>query len=615
MKNKQIITVVITLILGVLIGKYIFKGDVSSIKTTTATKVEHWTCSMHPEINLPEFGDCPKCGMDLIPATTSDDGLAANQFKMTKNAMALANIQTFVVGGETANKSNGNFLKLSGKIQTNGKTSAMQTAHFGGRLERLYFKTKGEYVKRGSLIASVYSPELVTAQNELLEAMKIKELQPELYKAVRNKLKNWKISEKQIQHIERTKKVMTNFNMYANVSGTIDTIFAQEGNHIVEGGPIFMISNLSSVWAVFDVYEQDVKHLKIGQELSVNFNAYPNEEVAVKVDFIDPILNSKTRTIAVRATLKSKNNHLKPGMLQSSFVYIKDTLGEKTVHVVIPKTAVLWTGKRSVVYVKPNKNESIFELRNVELGTSIGGNYQIQKGLEKGEEVVVNGIFTIDAVAQLQGKSSMMNQELEEDVKEIKVNTKFKNQLSDVFAAYINLKDAYVLTDAQKVSKHAKIMLANLQKVKKQELKTPSAYQIWMDASEKMKSNLKDIQQEKDIEKQRSVFILVSNTMQKVIEKFNINQKIYVQFCPMANDNTGAFWLSIEEKIRNPYFGDKMLHCGSVEKVLNSENNTATVYQCPMDCEHGKTYDKPGSCPICKMDLKPLDLDHGTIPQ
>jgi len=254
MKTKQIILLVVTLVAGILIGKFAFSNSEKHTSNTHQNEsVEaHWTCSMHPQIDMPEFGQCPICGMDLIPKeTNSNDALSAKSFKMSKNAMALANIETVVVG--TKNSEENPTLKVSGKIRVNENETALQTAHFGGRIEKLYYKSIGDYIKKGALIAKVYSPELVTAQNELIEALKVKELQPELYKAVRNKIKLWKISEKQIQQIERTKKVITYFNMYATVSGYINEILVQEGAHIKEGTPMFKVSKLQTVWAVFDV--------------------------------------------------------------------------------------------------------------------------------------------------------------------------------------------------------------------------------------------------------------------------------------------------------------------------------------------------------------------------
>ena len=196
------------LAIGLLLGWVLFGGssnneeihDHESISETN----QMWTCSMHPQIMQPEPGDCPICGMDLIPAENNSEGLLADQFKLTKNAMALANVQTSIVGNSKADK---NAIKLSGKIVENEEANAIQVSYFSGRLERLNVSFTGEQVRKGQLLATIYSPELYAAQQELLTASSLKESQPELYKAVRNKLKLWKLSESQINQIETSGKV------------------------------------------------------------------------------------------------------------------------------------------------------------------------------------------------------------------------------------------------------------------------------------------------------------------------------------------------------------------------------------------------------------------------
>lgn len=582
MKTKQIIKIIIILIIGIVIGKFAFTNNNSNNimnHSSTEKKEEHWTCSMHPEIDLPEFGSCPKCGMDLILREENNEGLSSNKFKMSKNAMALANVETITIGNIDAinNVSTNNVLTLSGKIATNEKTTSMQTAHFGGRIEHLYYRSVGEYVKKGGLIASIYSPELVTAQNEFIEALTIKNEQPELYKAVRNKLKNWKISEKQIQKIEHTNRVITNFNMYANVAGYIDEILIQEGNHINEGTPLFKVSNLASVWAVFDVYEQDIKQLKIGQKVMVKLNAYPEKEIMVKINFIDPNLNVATRTVQVRATLVNTKSKLKPGMILIGEVQLAEkSIVSSTIE--IPKTAILWTGKRSIVYVKTGNDNSIFELREIELGTETVKGFQVLSGLEDGEEVVVNGTFTVDAAAQLQGKSSMMNvskitkKEHNNTVKKLTVDLKFEKQLTEVFKDYMFLKDAFVLTDVLAVKEKANKTLIELKKVNMKLLKNKEAHKIWMKEMPIIKMNLIAIDKELTIEKQREYFINLSNAMIVIVNSFGIKSTVYVQHCPMANNNNGADWLSFQKEIKNPYFGNKMLHCGSVKQEINKSS-------------------------------------------
>ena len=246
--NKNIIYIGVALIVGLLGGFLIFGGDSADSATNEVTENHNhseeiasnqmWTCSMHPQIMQPEPGDCPICGMDLIPAEAGADGLMADQFKMTDNAMALANIQTSIVGqGEIGN----NILKLSGKIKANEESNAVQVTYFGGRIEQLYVNSTGERVGAGQRLATIYSPDLVAAQQELLTASSLKESQPELYKAVRNKLKLWKLSEKQIKAIESAGKVQEYFPVFATVSGTVTMKMVEEGDYVKQGQPLYKI--------------------------------------------------------------------------------------------------------------------------------------------------------------------------------------------------------------------------------------------------------------------------------------------------------------------------------------------------------------------------------------
>ena len=404
---KKYIIYIGILLIGLLLGS-VFFGNSSTPNDapnheTTATKKELWTCSMHPQITQPESGDCPICGMDLIPSEVGTDGLEVNQFKMTENAMALANIETTVIG-VISNEVNG--FMLSGKIVENEKTNSIQTAHFGGRIEKLFINSSGEKIHKGQKLALIYSPELVTAQKELLTAFASKSTDIRLYNAVRNKLKLWKLSDQQIDKIETSKTIITDFPVYANVGGIVTKKMVEEGNYVKEGQPLLMISNLNTVWANFDAYEKQLSSIKKGDEINITTNATPNKEIKATISFIDPVLNTSTRTVIVRAELKNNNGALKPGMFVKGVLSSKENSNKALIS--IPKTAILWTGKRSVVYVKTGK-EPVFELRNVTLGNEIGSSYEILEGLNSSEEIVTNGTFTVDAAAQLQGKKSMMN--------------------------------------------------------------------------------------------------------------------------------------------------------------------------------------------------------------
>ncbi|QHI36560.1 Cation efflux system protein CusB [Kordia antarctica] len=598
--NKNIIYIGVALIVGLLGGFLLFGGGSADIATNKITDShEHsveivsnqmWTCSMHPQIMREEPGDCPICGMDLIPAETGAEGLNANEIKMTENAMALANIQTSVVEqGQVGDNS----LKLSGKIMTNEESNAVQVTYFGGRIEKLYVNSTGERVSAGQRLATIYSPELVAAQQELLTASSLKESQPELYKAVRNKLKLWKLSEKQINAIESAGKIQENFPVFATVSGTVTNKMVEEGDYVKQGQPLYKIANFNTVWAEFDAYENQIALLKKGQTIKVNTNAYRNEVFDAKISFIDPLLNSATRTIVIRTVLNNKSDKFKPGMFVEGKVEGIQSNSNSTV--TVPATAVMWTGERSVVYIKTKPNESVFEMREVLLGNANGDTYTILEGLENGDEVVTNGTFTVDAAAQLQGKKSMMNAEggktttgheghlgmqdgdsgnktdktNHSEMKErIVVSNKFQNQLKQVFDDYILLKDALVNDNNNEAQIAAKKIGQNLAKVDMKLLSNEKAHNHWMTIEKELKTAASAIENSSEIATQRGHFKHLSAHMISSIQLFGINQKVYSEFCPMADNNKGAYWLSLEKEIRNPYYGDAMLKCGEVRDTI-----------------------------------------------
>lgn len=583
---KKYIIYIAILAGGLLLGYVFFgtsnEGNSNTTEVSESSESQMWTCSMHPQIMQPEPGDCPICGMDLIPAESGAEGLALNEIKMTKNAMALANIQTTVVGN--ASETDDNTLLLSGKIMPNEEANAVQASYFEGRIEKLNVNFTGEKVSRGQLLATIYAPALVAAQQELLTAASMKGSQPSLYKAVRNKLKLWKLSESQIDQIESSGKVRDNFPIYATVSGTVTEKLAEEGDFVKQGQPIVKVSNLGTVWAMFDAYENQISQLKKGQKITVTTNAYPSKEFEATISFIDPSLNTQSRTVSVRATLNNKEGLFKPGMFVTSKVQMAEK-GKGEAPITIPASAVLWTGNRSLVYVKTNPNEPIFKMREVTLGNKNGDFYTIKEGLSNGEEVVTNGTFTVDAAAQLQGKKSMMNAEGDQpihgheghndptdhlaEVERLEVPSQFQKQLKAVFDNYMVIEKALVEDNSEKPKQGASELLKSLQKVDMKLLKEDTAHNKWMRLEKELKESATAISQTSDIKVQRDHFIALSAHLINAVKTFGINQKVYVDYCPMVNNDVGAFWLSTEEEILNPYFGASMLRCGEITDEIN----------------------------------------------
>jgi Cu(I)/Ag(I) efflux system membrane fusion protein len=274
----------------------------------------------------------------------------------------------------------------------------------------LFINFTGESVVKGQVLAEIYSPELINAQQDLLETVKTKQLQPELYEASKEKLRQLKLTDEQIAKIESSGIVQNNFEVVSNTAGTVTDLKVSTGDHVSEGSVLFEIADLSKVWVMFDAYESDLQFIHKGEKISFTLQALPGMDYNGYIDFIDPVIDPVTRVAKVRVETGNTSGKLKPGMFATGIVSSK--LSDYRNDVVVPKSAVLWTGKRSVVYVKqPGSDEPVFKMRDVELGPMLGESYVIINGLSDDEEVVTDGAFSVDAAAQLEGKPSMMNPE------------------------------------------------------------------------------------------------------------------------------------------------------------------------------------------------------------
>ena len=334
--------------------------------------------------------------------------------------------------------------------------------------------------------------------------------------------------------------------------------------------------NLDKVWVLFDAYEEDLADIKLGDRIEFTASTIPNKTFKSAITFIDPLLNPETRTISLRAEISNVRGLLKPETLvYGELNKVRKIKGQLTV----PKSAVMWTGKESVVYVKLQDTEiPSFKYREIEIGEEIGKSYQIIKGLERGEEVVTYGSFTIDAAAQLNNQASMMNRNVkqkkdsEEGTPDFSSKTpdEFKKQLNNLVNDYIILKDALVETDANKAKASIEKFSSSLKKVDMALLKG-DAHIYWMEQHNAILTHSGKIAETEDVEKQRTQFGFASVAVVNALNAFGtIGEALYIQHCPMAFDNEGADWVSNEEGIKNPYFGSKMMKCGVVKKAINS---------------------------------------------
>jgi len=469
--KKVTVIVVAALLVGIIIGRGCDGHRSAGIASTDAgaeeAKVEFWTCSMHPEIQLPQAGKCPKCAMDLIPVMGLDEAddapTSLRELKLSRTAQALADVETSPVERRFATAE----IRMVGKVDYNETKLAYLTAWVPGRLDRLYVDYTGVDVKKGDHMVSIYSPELLAAQEELIQAVKtveslkgsdsplIRDRTADTVVSSQEKLRLWGLTEAQIKGIEKRGTPDDHLTIYSPISGVVIHKNALEGGYVKTGTRIYTIADLSQVWVKLDAYESDLSWIRYGQDMEFEVESYPGRTFRGTIAFIDPVLNEKTRTVKVRVNVDNRSGDLKPGMFVRATVranistrgrvfssklagkwispmhpeIVKSEPGDcdicgmplvsaeslgyvlgqaEEAPLVIPASAALITGRRAIVYVKSPHRQGVFEGREIVLGPRAGDYYIVRRGLSEGERVVTKGAFKLDAELQIYAKPSMM---------------------------------------------------------------------------------------------------------------------------------------------------------------------------------------------------------------
>ncbi|MCA6074074.1 efflux RND transporter periplasmic adaptor subunit [Fulvivirga sedimenti] len=554
-KNKTLWIIIISVTAGLILG-YLFFGngpEKNSVAEHEHSLNEIYTCSMHPQIRRNEPGACPICGMDLIPVSNLEAG-EQDEIRLSESALRLANVQTTLIGNTVPEKE----ITLNGTVVPNETAIRSQTAHVSGRIEKLFINTTGESVRKGQPLAALYAPDLIIAQKELIQVASRKGQNPGLYEAAKSKLRSFEISEEQIRRIEESGAITENILIHADYSGIVTDKMANLGDHVKAGDVLLTLTDLSSLWVVFEAYESDLPFIHIGDEITFSATSLPGTEFKGNISFIDPVVNSKSRITRVRVEISNQEGRLKPEMFVRGT--IRAVSNAKTPGIIVPKTAVLWTGVRSVVYIKTDDKNNAFQLREVELGNDLGEAYVILSGLNTGEKVVTQGAFAIDAAAQLAGKSSMMN--MTETPKVLPPAAALEN-FEPVLEHYIALKDQLVLSDFKSAMSQAGFLQRALDNIPE-----PSEEQ-WRQSLLIIRTTLDQMTSAKNIDLLRKQFIDLSSEIVKWARGSGERQSpLYIMYCPMANDNDGAVWVSSSEIVENPYYGEMMLNCGEVTETI-----------------------------------------------
>jgi Cu(I)/Ag(I) efflux system membrane fusion protein len=588
-----------------------------------------WTCSMHPQVRLPEFGACPICGMDLIEASADDEeGLGPRALRMTESAMALADIATAPVERRSVARE----VDMVGKVALDETRVSYITSWVSGRLDRLFVDYTGVLVRAGDHLVEIYSPTLYSAQQELLQAIEtaarlknsgldvLRSSSDRTVVSSKEKLRLYGLTDEQIQRVVDSGEAEEHVTIYAPTGGVVVHKHAREGMYVDEGTRVYTIADLSKLWVLLDAYESDLAWLRYGQDVEFSVAAYPGETFHGRVAFIDPLLNDRTRTVKVRLIVDNADLRLKPNMFVSATaaavltehgkivdaglegkwmcpmhpeviadgpedcsecgmtLVAAEELGfaaapEGESSLVIPATAPLITGKRAVVYVRLTEHEEpTFEGREIELGPRAGDWYIVYDGLAEGEEVVVRGNFKLDSELQIRARPSMMNPEegAEPPPEMLVVPEVFRRQLGAVVDAYVALHAR--LADDGDDSELARALADRLAEVD-MALLSGDAHEAWMAALPGLRGAAEALAAAPDMKERRSRLSPLTNRLVPVLDTLGYARDagpVGLFHCPMALSGVGADWIQAGDEVLNPYYGSMMLGCGDRTRGIES---------------------------------------------
>jgi RND family efflux transporter MFP subunit len=395
-KNHYRILAGIILLILVVVGVYFMffaskEASTSAAQTTQEKRILYYRDPMDPTMRSDKPGTSPM-GMDMVPVYEGEEGGGVRIDPTT--------VQNIGVRYETAQRRMlSKTIRTVGKVDYDEKTLYYVNTKISGWVDKLYVNYTGKFVQKGDPLLDIYSPELVSAEEEYIIALKYKSgdsTQPqELYSRAHRKLMYWDISHEQIQRLEVTRQPEKTMALIAPATGIIVEKNVLQGGNIMAGTNLFKIADLSTVWVNAEVYEYEVPFVKVGQRATVTLAYIPGKVITGRVSYIYPYLNPDTRTVRVRIEIPNPHLLLKPEMFAT--VELQSPVAVNAV--ALPEQAVIHSGERNVVVV--SRGDGRFESRDVKLGILASGYYQVLDGVREGEKIVVSSQFLLDSESNL----------------------------------------------------------------------------------------------------------------------------------------------------------------------------------------------------------------------
>lgn len=398
------------------IGSASVGRDSSVVGATSEESAVSYICPMMcvPPTNKP--GRCPVCAMELVPAAKGSSLGPSSSIEIDPRSRRVAGIKTTVALLQTLSRE----VNSVGEIKYDETQQKTLSAYIDGRIESLVADFTGIKVEQGESLGRLYSPDLYSAQVEFVNTLefneksissnaRVRSSNERLLKSSRQRLVELGMTEPQIKKLESERLAKRTLDLYAPISGTVIEKMASPGQYVKAGAPIYRLADLSKVWLVIELFPEDANAISLGQKVSATTQSLGSEPFEGTVEFIEPTVDPKMRTVGVRVAINNDKGLLKPGEFAQAKLTIplatSEGVGQETV--VIPRNSLLSIGKTSLAYVETKPGE--FQIRKIKTGPTVDGMVAVFDGITAGENVVSKSTFLLDAQMQLQGNPSLID--------------------------------------------------------------------------------------------------------------------------------------------------------------------------------------------------------------
>ena len=500
-------------------------------------------CPMHPQIRRDEPGLCPICNMELVEMKE----------EKTEDTLKLTSYQIQTLGIEFERVEKRPLVKeiyTTGRVSTDERLLRTISVWIKGksRIVRLFADFTGKTIQRGEPLLTLYNPELVTTQREYLTLLKTGS-DKALIRSARRRLESWGITEREIKRIEQRGRPLKELTIYSPVSGTVMELLVREGQYVEEGTPLFKVAELEKVWIEIDLYEDDISYIQVGTPVEVIPETGRGTILKGRIEFIDPVVDKRRRTVRARLTVENREGLLKPGGFVR--VKVKSRVGRV---LSMPEGAVVFTGRRAIAFV--HEEDGIIKPVEVRVGRrwlymeeGHRRYHEVLEGLEEGDKVVSKGTFLILAEASLEG---MLERFHGKEAPSKSLPAGLEETLEEILKPYEEIRKGLAHDEIKETGRHAETLLRILEKTQ------PSLKPFFKD----LKKAIEELKKAETLDSARQSFSRLSRALIEIIRRYNLSIA-HAFYCPMAEKSLGyGGWLQPSETLENPYMGRKMSSCG-----------------------------------------------------